>query len=71
MLQYCDMTPESRNSLFLGNGSVNIFALKRTRATIAAAFSVIRTALVATQGYSKHIFAVVKLTTVQVTTLPL
>jgi hypothetical protein len=27
------MTPESRNSLLLGNGSVNTFSWKRTRAT--------------------------------------
>jgi hypothetical protein len=71
MLEYCDMMPESRNSLFLGNYSVNIFPRKRTRSTIAAVFSMIRTALVAMQRCSKHISAVAKLTTVQETTPPL
>jgi hypothetical protein len=31
---YCDMTPKSRNSSLLGNGSVDAFPRKRTRATI-------------------------------------
>jgi hypothetical protein len=30
---YCDMTTESRNSLLLGNGSVNTFPRKRKHAT--------------------------------------
>jgi hypothetical protein len=37
MAMYCDMTPESRNSSLLGNGSVNIFSRKRTHATIEEA----------------------------------
>jgi hypothetical protein len=31
---YCDLTPYSRNSSLLGNGSVNTFPWNRTRATI-------------------------------------
>jgi hypothetical protein len=33
-LKYCDMTPESRNSSLLGNGSINTFPRKRTRSGI-------------------------------------
>jgi hypothetical protein len=32
--KYCKMTPESRNSSLLGNGSVNTFLWKRTGARI-------------------------------------
>jgi hypothetical protein len=37
--EYCDMTPESRSSSFLVNGSVNIFPWKRTCATIEESVS--------------------------------
>jgi hypothetical protein len=43
------MTPESRNSLLLGNGSVNTFPRKRTRNSRRAVFSVVRAALAAAQ----------------------
>jgi hypothetical protein len=54
------MTPESRNSLSLGNGSVNTFPRKRTRAnSTRAMFPVVRAALAVTQLCGKHISAAV------------
>jgi hypothetical protein len=52
--KYCDMTPQSRNSLLLGNGSLNTFPRKNR----GAVFSVASAALAATQRYGKHISAI-------------
>jgi hypothetical protein len=55
---YYDMTPESRNSSLLGNGSRNTSPLKRTRASIQELFfSLVRAVVVETQRCGKHISA--------------
>jgi hypothetical protein len=52
---HCDMTPESRNSLLLGNGPVNIPADSNARYDRRAVFPVVRASLVARQRCGKHI----------------
>jgi hypothetical protein len=53
---YCDMTPESRNSSLLGNGSVKLIPEEaNAHNNRRAAFSVVRATRVATQWYGKHI----------------
>jgi hypothetical protein len=53
------MTPESRNSSLLGNGSVNIPAEANARNNSRALFSVVHAARVATQRRGKHMSAAV------------
>jgi hypothetical protein len=53
------MTPESRNSSLLGNGSVNTVPRKGTRNNRRAVFSAVSAALVATQQCCRHISAAV------------
>jgi hypothetical protein len=57
--KYCDMTPESRNSSLLGNGSLNRFPRKRMRNNRREMFSVVSAALIATQRCCKHVSAAV------------
>jgi hypothetical protein len=55
---YCDMMPESRKSLLLGNCSVNTIPRKRNaRNNRKAVFSVLSAGLVATQRCGKHVSA--------------
>jgi hypothetical protein len=53
------MTPESRNSLLLVNGSVNILAEANARNKRRTMFSTVRAALVAMQRRGKYISAAV------------
>jgi hypothetical protein len=55
----CDMTPESWNSSFLGNDSVNIPAEANAHNKRTSVFSVVRAKLVLTQRWGKYASAAV------------